>query len=272
MALTELPQYGKLLCTTLSLLACNLAFSQVQLDDVMMNKLFEARVKTFDEFLARFNGTESFPGIKADDTDYRNKNILSVFDFNAREDRKSYFAEIMEFADSVRLLPQPLCASDSLVFAEARCKVTYDGKHIGLNLIMKQETAAKNLLRWSIIGLYGFLDTESVKKRSISPVENEINFMELDDCINSDYKNIVAYVSNGHKVDQLSYLLGLIRSKQVRFVQCERVTYHVFSVPGYYFKVEEVNRKDTNAGWLITSLKKQNRETKENSIKNLLGI
>lgn len=264
--------YRKSLFALVMLCVCNVASSQVQLDNTMMNELFEARVKTFDEFLARFNGTESFPGVKFDDMDYRNKNILSVFDFKTKTDRKAYFAEIMEFADSVRLLPQPLCASDSLVFAEAHCKISFEGKTIGLNLIMKQEAAAKDLLRWSIIGLCGFLDADNIGRRSISPVENEINFMELDDCINSDYKNIVAYVSKDRKVDQLSFLLGLIRSKQVKFIQCEQVSYHVFSVPGYYFKVEEVNRKDTNAGWLITSLKKQDGKAKEISIKQLLGL
>lgn len=272
MALMASHSHKRVFCILVLLIACNLAFSQVQLEDVMMNKLFEARVKTFDEFLARFNGTESLPGIKADDMDYRSKNILSVFDFNARKDRKAYFAEIMEFADSVRLLQQPLCASDSLVFAEAYCKVMYENQNIGLNLIMKQEQTEKGLLRWSIIGLNGFFDADGIKKRAISPVENEINFMELDDCINSDYKNIVTYVSKSREVDQLSYLLGLIRSKQVKFVQCERVVYHVFSVPGYYFKVEEINRKDTNAGRLITSLNKLSDEAKETSIKNLLGL
>lgn len=272
MALITNSSFRRSLFAFVLLAVSNLAFSQVQLDNTMMNKLFEARVKTFDEFLARFNGTESFPGINADDKDYRRKNILSVFDFNVKKDRKAYFAEIMEFADSVRLLQQPLCASDSLVFAEARCKVVYEGKTIALNLIMKQEATEKNLLRWSIVGLNGFLDADNIKKRAISPVENEINFMELDDCINSDYKNIVAYTSKDRKVDQLSYLFGLIRSKQVKFVQCERVTYHVFSVPGYYFNAGEVNRKDTNAGWLIISLKKLDREAKEKSIKNLLGL
>lgn len=272
MALTRSFLARHLFCLAAFLLSFHCAVGQVLFDNSVMNELFKARVKTFDEFLARFNGKECAPGVRLDDINYATKNILSVFDFSAKEDKKAYFVEILEFADSARTLTFPLCANDSLIFAEARCKVTYGGKTIPLNLVMKQETGLSGHLKWSIVGVHGFIDFSKIQKRAISPVENEINFVELGDCINSDRQNILSYASNSRGLDKLSYLFGLIKAGQVKFGECEQVVYHVYAVHSYYFTVKEHNRMTSNAGWLISSLQKMSDTEKALSIKQLLGI
>lgn len=139
---------------------------------------------------------------------------------------------------------------------------------------MKQEKLTNGFLRWSFVGvdsLFSTLKIDTEKKSAISPVENEINFMELEECINGDYRNILSYISDNRNIDQLSFMLGLIYSKQIKFIQCEQVIYHVFTIPGYYFQVSEISRKDTNAGWLISYLRKISETEKESFINTLLG-
>lgn len=264
----------KYIITSILLLFCMIAHAQIVLDETMMNNLFNARVKTFDEFLARFNGQETFPGISPEDEKIREKNILALFDFRKDTDKKRYFEEIVEFTDSVKNMSSLLTVSDSLIYAEALCKVLWGNNHSTIKLIMKQEKLTNGFLRWSFVGvdsLFSTLKIDTEKKSAISPVENEINFMELEECINGDYRNILSYISDNRNIDQLSFMLGLIYSKQIKFIQCEQVIYHVFTIPGYYFQVSEISRKDTNAGWLISYLRKISETEKESFINTLLG-
>ena len=65
--------------------------------------LFAQSVKSCDEFMARFNGKEFFPGITPKVKDYKQKNFLMLFDSQlaANIKREDFLKSVYEFYDSV---------------------------------------------------------------------------------------------------------------------------------------------------------------------------
>ncbi len=256
----------------LCLLATEVLFAQDTNDE--MTYYFENRVKSLYEFMARFNAEEIPPYLEVSDSALRRKCVFSLFDFQANGEKNDNFKDYVSFASYVDSNHYKLSYIDSLWYAEASCLMEYKGKEINLNIVLRYERIRDDFFRWCLVGVNGLLKNSILSSNiwgSISPIQHEVNFIELDGIINSDADNICGYVSLYTEISQLSYFVALVREKTLKFISCEGITYHFLNIPGYIFRVNEFNRKDENAGWLISHIQQCDDEVLDEYLKLLLG-
>lgn len=245
------------------------------IDDMTLEGRFAAQVKSFDEFLCRFNGTESKPEIPKDEK-WRDNNLVSLFDAQMPRgnDPEAFKASVMEFISVVKNQESTLLVTDSMIFAKAESTIKFQGKERKISLILQCEKFRETKKRWAIIGVdglqeAGMIDTTNV--RGINPVEHEIHFMGLTSTFKYDAQEIIGFRGKNTPIDQLSVFMAFVQLKSIELVTVDKLTYHILSVPGYVFTLNEINRKDYNSGWLIDSFRKIDNKEKVEYINRLLG-
>lgn len=265
----------------LLILTCQNVFAQISIDvkDPILDSLFKHSVKSLDEFMARFNGKENNPNIKVDSKESRENNIIALFDKewllnvqNQYSEKNSLVADISEFIKHVCKSKLQIAADDSMFFAQACLKVKYQGKEKILNLILRMEDTGNYIYRWSICGVNGLIENQildTIINNGIRPIDHEMNFMQLRSVLSNANNNMTNYRSMGTTIDPLSYFFALVKAKQILIIQCNAVVYHVFSIGGYYLKIENFNRMDFNSGWLISDFKKISEHEKNNYLKKM---
>ena len=237
---------------------------------------FLAEVKSLDEFKARFNGDEKKPGLESGDASRRD-DIISLFDFNIEKDRhgSAEFQDKMNgFVDSVLVHDNRFNISDSGLFAECLCNMSYKGKDVGITLIFRCETIDEDRYRWAIVGVRGLEKAGLMKTDrlyTIDPVQNEVHFIGLHDFLNANPSHAFGYRSAYSKVDNLSVLYTLVYNGLLKFDVVQEQIYYYFDIPGYIFTIEEISRNNENSGWLITSLNRADDIEKTLEINRLLG-
>ncbi len=249
------------------LLAGNLSGQQL---DTSWQREFTEHVKSIDEFMKRFNGEEAYPGIAKEDDNFLKLNLFSLLDRGMNNTLKQ---KATEFVSTIIESGVKLHYADTLWYAEAVCGITYKGKPKKVTLFLCPEKITNNRYRWAICGAKGIYENIiDVKSRSaISPVEHEIHFMELQSIFKNDRQHSFGYRKNDYQLDQLSVLLTLIYDGQIDFLSVDETKFFFLNVPDYVFKVEEVGRRGSNAGWLITSFQKVLQSEKTEYITNLLN-
>lgn len=248
------------------LLAGNLSAQQL---DLSWQREFTEHVKSIDEFMKRFNGEEAYPGLNKSDGSFLKLNLFSLLDHQMKPNLKlqaqSFVKDIME--SGVKL-----SYADTLWYAEAKCDITYKGKEKRITLFLRPERIKDERFRWVFCGADGIngnlIDVDG--KSAISPVEHEIHFMELQSIFKNDKQHVFGYRQNGYKIDQLSVFLTLMYAGQINFSSVSETKFHFFNVPDYRFVVEEIGRRGSNAGWLITTFEKLPQEQKQSFINNLI--
>lgn len=240
------------------------ADAQVAEVDINLKRDFQAQVKSIDEFMARFNGDESKPGI-AGTADGRKENIISLFDFRMSHGGLSdddFRKEILAFANAATAWDGRLSIASAGTRAEARCKVKHAGKYHHILLTMKMEKTKKGELRWAVdeVSGLGKLGLYDEKRLTISPVDHETHFMSLQDFFQTNHRLVPAMRSAGRKIDDLSFFFGLCVAKAIDFVQVDELKFRFDDVPGYTFTVEEIGRQGTNSGWLITEFERTDKK------------
>ena len=242
--------------------------------DMTLEKEFGYRVKSINEFIARFNGYETKPDIPKDSLARRN-NIISLFDIDMSHeglDDKEFRQEIMAFVDSASTWEGKICL-DSEALAEATCRVKYNKQEYLLSMFLKREISRTGQDKWSVTGLRGLraLGLYNDKRLTISPVDHEIYFISLQD-IFQENKPLVPFIrSNDKEIDELSFFFALCMTGAMDFVQIEGLKIHFWAVPGYAFEINEINREGSNSGWLITKLQQVPEVGKEVYVRNLLS-
>lgn len=230
---------------------------------------FTEHVKSIDEFMKRFNGEEAYPGLEKADENFLKLNLFSLLDHQMNKDAKQ---SAIAFVSTIINSGVKLNYSDSLWYAEAKCDVTFKGISKTITLFLCPERIKDNKFRWVLCGADGIngnlIDTDH--KSAISPVEHEIHFMELTSIFKNDRQHVFGYRQNGYDIDQLSAFLTLVYAKQINFTSVSELKFHFFNVPDYRFIVEEIGRRGSNAGWLITSFKKLPQADKNKYINNLI--
>ena len=249
------------------LLSCALIVSAQQLD-VLWQQEFTEHVKSMDEFMKRFNGEEAYPGLNKSDENFRMLNLFSLLDHQMKQDQKQ---KALAFVDAILSSDVKLSYADTLWYAEAKCDISYKGKAKTVTLFLQTECIKNNKFRWVFCGADGIsgnlIDVDS--KSAISPVEHEIHFIELQSIFKNDKQHVFGYRKNGYKIDQLSVLLALIYAGQISFTSVSEMKFHFFNVPNYHFVVEEIGRRGSNAGWLITTFDKLSQKSKNAYINKL---
>ncbi|MDE7456856.1 MAG: hypothetical protein K2M96_09165 [Prevotella sp.] len=258
---------GRICLILLSILLAGHVPAQ-QLDTSWQHE-FTEHVKSIDEFMKRFNGEEVYPGLEKTDGNFLKLNLFSLLDHQMNKDAKQ---NAIPFVSAIINNGVKLNYSDSLWYAEAKCNITYKGKPKTITLFLCPERIKDNKFRWAFCGADGIngnlIDTEH--KSAISPVEHEIHFMELQSIFKNDRQHIFGYRQNDYKIDQLSVFLTLVYAGQINFISVSELKFHFFNVPDYRFIVEEIGRRGSNAGWLITSFDKLPQTDKNKYINNLI--
>lgn len=237
--------------------------------DMSWQREFTEHVKSMDEFMKRFNGEEAYPGLDVEDESFRKLNLFSLLDHNMQQNLKS---QAQSFVNDIIASATKLNYADTLWYAEAKCDITYKGVSKNITLFLRTERIKDNRFRWVFCGADGIngnlIDVKS--KSAISPVEHEIHFMELQSIFKHDRQHVFGYRQNDYKVDQLSVFLALVYAGQINFVSVSETKFHFFNVPDYRFVVEEIGRRGSNAGWLITSFEKLPQSKKHLFINKLI--
>lgn len=239
--------------------------------DPFLTKDFEAHVKSIDEFMARFNGTESYPGLDAQSADFTLRNLASLFDHAKMMPVQKQQAR--QFIQVVTDSKTQLSFADDAWYAVARCDVKYQGRSTRVTLVLHPEKMRGNRYRWVFCGADSVCGNliDADKKAAISPVEHEIHFMELQSIFKNNNQNIFGYRASGYQIDQLSAFLALVQAGSIVFEQVSDLHFVFLEVPGYVFTVEERGRKGPNAGWLISSVQSKTDEEKMQYVNKLLG-
>lgn len=252
------------------------AIAQTVLPDPTLEKDFAAQVKSVDEFMARFNGTESKPGVRTDSLSRRD-NILSLFDFNIKREGMSFDefkTKLTDFSNAVCSWNSRLELKDARAWAEVSCTASSNKKTYQITLIMHKESINKEKSRWGIAGVKGLKKAGlyNEKLATISPVDHEVHFMSLTDFYQANKQLAPSLRSKDKKIDEFSMFTGMVIAGGMKFVSVDEVKFHFLEVPGYAFVVEEIGRKGNNCGWLITNFHKLGDKEKEEYINNLFGI
>lgn len=239
-----------------------------------LKKDFLSEVKSLEEFQARFNGTESKPGI-ANDENRRKNNLISLFDFQMKKgtNKELFRKQIENFTDSVILNDIKFKITDSRLYAYCLCKIQYKGKTEKITLVLQNEKIKNDYFRWAIVSVKGLsvLGIGNLNELySISPAQHEIHFMGLQDYFNENSDKAFGYRSKNHSLDQLTIFLTLVRFGLIKFDIVENLTFYYYDIPGYIIEINEKSRKGFNSGWLITSYTNVTNEEKEVKINKML--
>lgn len=243
--------------------------------DATLEQDFMAQVKSLDEFAARFNGWETKPGLPLDSLN-RQANILSLFDFNISQGgltTDEFKKELLDFVHAVLSWGELLSVTNENAYAEAKCRIEYNKRAYYITLLMKREITDRKTNRWAVSGVKGIssLGLYSDKRLVISPVDHETHFMSLQDFFQLNPKVTPSMRAKDREIDELSFFFGLCVTKAIKFVQVDDLKFHFMDVPGYIFVVEEIGRRGTNSGWLITQLKKASMSEKKQYKMTLFG-
>lgn len=227
--------------------------------------LLKGRVKQIDEFMARFNATEAWDGKKIPepvDTSYRKKYLFTLFDYDRFRGQEGAFDDVaVSFVDYVVAHDCQLHYGDTTWTAEVRCSVKVGGKPSRMKLYLHTLKVGKNEYRWVISNVYGKMfdvaECDSAGGMFISPVEHEVGFVGLLS-MGGSRRNVSGLMDRRvYSPDRLSMLAVLLGNGLLEITSIDRVLFHFFSVPGYGFTVEIVEKRgEYNTGWLITQLNK----------------
>lgn len=248
--------------------------AQLRTNDTAFQEGFAMHVTSVSEFMHRFNGEESHPDfVNADASFKRVSNLMMLFDLRSSKVR-SKEKIVYDFVNQVDTTKVFLNFADTLWFAQVKCAIQYKETDYSIDLFLKPERVKGDLYRWALVGvknLYGNV-IKPRKWRIIDSTDNELDFMILQDRVKYDSDYAYSYRSADTQLDQLTIFLTLVHEKSIILESSEVTSYHFFSIPGYYFTLERVERKSNNAGWLISDIISfSDKQTEENFRLELLS-
>ena len=230
-------------------------------------QLYKSHVKSLDEFIQRINGKELHPFLQNEDSLNVRKTRLALFDMDLLRNFENVDSISSIFEDFVECLERDSIAislEDKKNWIEAKCRFKWDNSDKDLTLKMQLDKDSLGYWRWSIVDIVGLEDCDLLNDKEIlriSPVEHEMNYIELESLFKNEYTRIANTRMTGVLIDRLSYFYGLVFSGRLKFDICKNVEFHCQQVPDYYFVVKELDRLDSvNSGWLIISLNNYKNE------------
>lgn len=247
-------------------------FAQIIVGDTFLDTYAATYVKSVEEFMRRFNSEEIHPDLDTTHNDnLRLRSILTLFDLQKFQVKDSTTArQIVAFADTVCHKDIRLALDGTGLFAEACCSFLYKQNEVPIDLVFVFEPVRDDIYKWAIVGANGMNENKILNNSRdgyINPTQHEVRFTELSTAC----KDLTRFLSVNKSVDQLSYLLGMLQSEQLKFGACNKVRFHFLQVPGYVFIVDEVNRLSNNSGYLINTLLETNGTDKQKYVSHLIG-
>ncbi len=254
--------------------SCQSGFAQIISGDPFLNNLNAAYVKSIDEFIQRFNGEAFHPNFYYEEEEKtRERLLLSLVDWQRFQiEDSTVTALLISFTDSVCRNDIRLDVESGGIYAEAQCLFEYEQGNIPINLVFVYENIRDDFYKWALAGANGLVESgimDTTCKGYINPIQHELHFSDLASACESD---LTRYISVSRTIDQLFYLLGMIKTGQLKFVSCNTILFHFMQIPGFVFVVDKANRLSFNSGYLINSLIKIDESNKQDYIKQLIGV
>jgi len=261
-----------LLLLTILVVNFGSCYAQAVYYDTYLDGLSSAYVKSLDEFIQRFNAEEFHPDINTENKDnLRTRSILTLFDWQMFQLQDSCVkSQIISFADMVSKKDVRLDMEKEGLYAEACCLFSYKQQEIPINLVLVFENIRDDYYKWAVAGANGLMECkllDTVCNGYMNPVQHEVHFSELSSACDALDK----YISIERTVDQLSFVLGMLKTGGLVFEACNKVLFHFVQIPGFTFVVDKINRPDYNSGYLISKLVRTDDLKKQSYIEQLLG-
>lgn len=237
---------------------------------------FAFEVKQIDEFFERFNdeGTliknyllESYHRVEVNREDL----LISLFDGKSTHIREKDVVRFIKQVDDPHN-PVTLSFYDDDWYARVKCSVVYEKKERPLFLLLRVQKEKEGASKWVVHQVYAdFLRTHEGNNpnASLNPVSHATDFMGLKKVF-EDSENLKAYLSSEFKDDQLSKLAIEMQHNRISFQQVESLSFHFLQVEGWVFTVENFQRQEKNAGWLISELFQADAKEKKAYMQDLL--
>ncbi|MCF8449093.1 MAG: hypothetical protein K9G49_04405 [Taibaiella sp.] len=243
---------------------------------------FLYEVKFIDEFIERFND---------DKESYLRKQSVSLYGtdsfINRRRMVQSLFNKKQQWTSDVSLFvaqviagrQQYLSFTDSNWYAEVTCAMQYMGNETTLPLYL--HIHYKNgAAQWKIAGIGAGIPIPDTPASPLAATVRGDLFLPTSSH-GTDF--IVFYQALSATGISAQYFepaalprwvqafIAMVQQKQITFKYVKEVRYHFFTIPGWYFSVSRYKRKESNTGWLISTLKPMNEPEKDKYLQKMLG-
>ena len=245
-------------------------------DDPYATKELYARTKQVIQFFRRFNSEEDQYGNGYDKSDKKyHNNSLRKKSLGLLFDQGGYISKDLQklFIDQVTDKKKPVYLDfhGKDWFAEVSGKFLWKGKERNLIMFLKLEKSEKGY-KWVLTNVFfedfrAYFDAQAdPQKYFLHPLSHELDFLPLSKAFRN-LDHIQEYASDDHHIDYLSIFFYELKQGNLVFQNVNRVKFHFFQVPDWYFELSYINRPGLNAGWLISNLHYVTNEQKEALIK-----
>lgn len=227
--------------------------SQIISHSDMMDELFLKDVSSLSEFFKIYNSASG--AIKDLSEEEKTRIIASLFDASS-DNNRSNIELVRDFVSHVVNSPVRLSFDQSLWCADITVNVLYKNRKATLTLFLKPENMGNEIYRWALCGANQLIKSGIVNDSvicTISPTDNELEFVGLPERLQNDYTNAFGYRCGEIQIDQLSVFLYAVQQKAIKVDSIGEMKYHFMCVPGFSFIVEHCKNMG-NSGWLITSV------------------
>jgi len=239
---------------------------------------FLYEVKLVDEFIERFNDdpasyirTQCRALYGTDSMITRPRMLRSLFD-----KKQNWGSELQSFVRDITdaSRPQYLSFTDSNWYAEANCIFLYNGKKTQIHLLLHIKTA-DNASKWMIAGMGpvsfpGLTKGGTAAAHENSQVKDFIptsaygtDFVVFHNVFSPTIRPVDYFEPALAAMPRAQELISGVQQGKAVFQRVANIKFHFFSLPGWVFTVGQFKRKETNSGWLISSLMPVTPEQKE---------
>lgn len=238
-----------------------------------------AMTKQVSQFFSRFNHEEDQFGKKyhPDEPEFRNnkkrRQILPLL-FDKENHRTSSVLRDFFITDLTNEeSPFYLEFGNGRWYAELAAKFMHEGREVDVLLFLMVEK--ENLgSKWVLTNVYypGFSrmfpkgELAEREKHFLHPMSHELDFMNIHKAF-AHAQQINYYAHKDFSPEQLSLFLYEVKKGRMQFKTVDRLKFHVFQVPDWYFELSYFNRGGMNSGWLISNLMYMSEKEKEEMIK-----
>jgi hypothetical protein len=246
---------------------------------------FLYEVKLIDEFIERFNDAPSSyirqqcMSLYGTDTMITRTRLLKTL----LDKKQNWKADTTLFINEITATqhPQYLNFTDSNWYAVANCIFLYRDQPVTVPIVLHIKTV-NGASKWMIAG---FGNSEVFRNTAPLPTSKNLLSSSGDFIPTSSYGTDFIVFNNifTNKITPGDYIelpllltprgriiIQLLQENKLRFQQVKNINYHFFQLENRIFTVEQFKRKETNSGWLISTIQKVNRKEKEDRLQKLL--
>ncbi|MFK7922200.1 MAG: hypothetical protein AB8H47_09595 [Bacteroidia bacterium] len=249
---------------------------------------FALRVKQIDEFFERFNGEPSLA------QDYlaehypdrlpipRAQHLWWLMDHGMTWDSLLRDQFLNDVCDTQS--PAYMSFYDRVWFAELECQFVYQGVRQVGKLILHIQADENYASKWVISSLKADFVPDSIigrfpypiyhladRNKLIRPTNHVPNFAGLGRVFR-DSTHISHYFSNRFTSGSLFFLEEAVKSGDLKIEFVRGIKYHFMQIDNWIITVENFNRKEWNAGWLISNIIPASPTDKERYLNENLNL